>query len=417
MLAMIKKVSFWTAGIWLTLLLTLVAELLRFHGVLLLDLWAPTFFGTWILWQFYRFKMPKLPWLIWPAALFITIGFGSLLAHSSNMSFGDFAASAFYCIRWISMFGLLLIAMNESKQNRTLILWGVFVLAATLSIAGFIQLQVAPDFTQYEVLGWDPHIGRLLSTWFDPNFVGGFLAFTLPILIGTAYEKKSARPYLIPIGIIILTALALTYSRSSYLALITGLFIFGLLKSWRLLLIGTLVCLIATATIPQLQSRVTSLTEAAQSVFTESYTLPDQSSRLRFESWETGIYLFAMEPIFGHGYNRYKDAAYENKFLTDTDSHSATGSDSSTITIAATTGALGLIAFMTAYLSIALAAWRDRKNAFSSGLLASLAGLAIHSIFVNSLLFPLFMAPFWLVVSLQTLPKVDFSVIINRFKS
>jgi len=36
------------------------------------------------------------------------------------------------------------------------------------------SLKFFPSFKDLRMneLGWDPHEGRLLSTWFDPNYVG-----------------------------------------------------------------------------------------------------------------------------------------------------------------------------------------------------------------------------------------------------
>jgi len=406
-----KAFSFSTIGIAITLALALIAELWRFNGILLIDLWTPIFTFAWLANKFFKHKFfatsqkpnLKLPLIAFPAGLFVLIGFASLLIHSADLSTTEFIESTFYCIRWISMFILGLIVIHEPKRQKVIILWLVFAFALALSIAGFIQMHFLPVFhnTTYELdLGWDPHTGRLLSTWFDPNFVGGFLAFTITLLTGTALHKAAWRKYLIPIGIVLLIALALTLSRSSYLALLTGLFILGLLKSRKLLAGAIVVLIIATITITPVQNRVESLIQSAESVFTEDYTIPDQSSRLRFESWQIGWELFTDKPILGHGYNRYKHAALDTKLITDLEKHSSSGSDSSLLTILATTGIIGFIPFFTVYIILALTAWRYRKHAYAAAFFGALIGVFIHSIFVNSLLFPLFMVPFWLAAGL-----------------
>ena len=406
-----KAFSLETIGIAITLLLALVAELYRFHGVLLIDLWVPIFTFTWLGYKAFQVKfLPRgkktpfrIPLIAYPAGLFLLIGFASLLINSANLSTTEFLESAFYCVRWISMFFLTIIVFNLPKKDRVTTIWLLFLTAFALAAAGFIQLQLLPilNETTYELdLGWDPHVNRLFSTWFDPNFVGGYLAFTLPLLIGTAFDKPTWRKYLVPIGAVILIALVLTFSRSSYLALLAGLTIFGLIKSRRLLLTSALILLIAVSVTPQLQSRTASLAGSAKSVFTEDYTLPDQSSRLRFESWEIALQLLEENPVLGHGYNRYKHAALEHKLIVDPEKHSSTGSDSSLLTILSTTGLLGFIPFMALYLILAKQAWQHRSSGYAAGFLGALTGLLIHSIFVNSLLFPLFMAPFWLAAGL-----------------
>lgn len=398
-----KAFSLPTVGIAITLALALLAELFRFKGILLIDYWVPLFTIGWLAWQMLTRRQIKIPRAAFPAGLFILMGAASLFVNSTNLSDGEFAQAAFYGIRWISMFLLTIIVFNQPKSERAKILWMVFTLAALLGIAGFIQMKLLPNLTNttYELdLGWDPHNGRLLSTWFDPNLLGGFLAFTLPLLLGTALEKPTWRKYLIPLGIIILAALALTFSRSSYLALLTGLFIFGLIRSRKLLIAGGIFLLLAIVAVPSVQSRVQSLIQSAQSVFTEDYTLPDQSSRERFESWENGWQLFVEKPILGYGYNNYKNAALDSNLIVDLEKHSASGSDSSLLTILATTGILGFIPFLTIYILLALTTWKNRKHGYAAGFLGALTGLFIHAIFVNSLLFPLFMAPFWILTGM-----------------
>jgi O-antigen ligase len=412
-----KALSLGTIGIAITLALAIIAELYRFHGVLLIDLWVPLFTFTWLAHKILT-KTPgkppfRIPIITYPAGIFILIGFASLLINSANLSTTEFLESAFYCVRWISMFFLTIIVFNEPKRHKTQIVWLLFLTAFVLSAAGFIQLQLLPvlNETTYELdLGWDPHVNRLFATWFDPNFLGGYLAFILPLLIGTALDKPTWRKYLIPIGAVILVALILTFSRSSYLALLAGLTIFGLIKSRKLLLTSLLILLIAVSVTPQLQSRTASLVDSAKSVFTEDYTLPDQSSRLRFESWSIAFQLLEENPVLGHGYNRYKHAALEHKLIVDPEKHSSTGSDSSLLTILATTGRLGFMPFIAIYFLLIKQAWQHRRHGYAAGLLGALIGLFIHSIFVNSMLFPLFMAPFWLAAGL--LPPIG-----NRTKS
>lgn len=385
-------------GIAITLILALVAELFRFNGYLLLDLWVPIFAGAWLAYKAWNKNLFPLPKIVWPAALFILFGFASLLLNSGEMSTGEFISSAAFSLRWAAMFALGILVSQEPKPIRNKIMWMVFVFAALLSIAGFIQLQIQPDFTTLEVLGWDPHQGRLLSTWFDPNFVGGFLAFILPIILGAALEKNTKRSILLLLAGVIFVALVLTLSRSSYLALLTGILVLGLLRSWKLLALFFISLVLLTAVVQPFQERVLALTDSASALLTQTYTLPDDSARLRIDSWEEGWQLFVQKPVFGHGYNRYDFATLELGTLNQLEDHAASGSDSSLLTVLATTGLAGFLPFFAIYLILAKLAYQNRKSGKKAGFLAALCGLFVHSIFVNSLLFPLFMLPFWLVL-------------------
>lgn len=396
-----KKLDrFSSIGLGLILFLSFVGELHRFHGFLWLDFAVPLFVGLYGLRALLKKRPVAFPKTAYYALFFFLIGLASLLLHAENMSLGEVFGASVYGLRWISFYALSIIVFNQNSAGRTLSLWGLFALGTLLSIAGFIQLSIMPDFTSMEALGWDPHQGRLLSTWFDPNFVGGFLAFLLPIVLGTTWEHKKARGILFPLAALFAAALALTLSRSAYLALLAGLFVFGLLRSVKTILVMSTVFGLMILLVNPVQERFLSLAENAASIFTENYTLPDASARLRFASWKEGWLLFLEEPLLGHGYNRYKYAALELGSLKDLHIHSASGSDSSLLSVLATTGILGFLPFFGLYLILAYQGWQSRKTGYGAGFLAALCGLFIHCIFVNSLLFPLFMAPFWFAAGL-----------------
>lgn len=387
-----KYISVATVGVAITLMCALIGESFRLKGILLLDIWVPLFSGGWLAWKLFKRDFKSVPQLLWPVAAFVAIGFTSLLLNSAEMSWAGFFDAALYGVRWASL-SLVGILVMESSNKRE-VFWEVTAFSVLLALAGFIQLKLFPDFTDYEILGWDPHIGRLLSTWFDPNFVGGWLAVITPVLLQEFWEDKKHRWIWAAALAMVGLALLLTLSRSSYLALIAGVGLFALIRS-RVLLIGLVITgLLATAVLSPVRSRVISLIDSAQSVLTETYSLPDASARHRFGSWEEGWHLFLDKPLLGHGYNRYGDAALELGTIKDTEIHSANGSDSSVLTVLATTGILGFLPFIATYALITRWAWQEKEF----GLLGGILGLFIHSIFVNSLLFPLLLAPLWLLI-------------------
>ena len=395
-----KKISFSTILVAAVLLSTLIAELYRFHDLLLLDLITPPLVLLWFGLKLLRKEKLHWPSVTIPAALFLLIGFASLLLHSEALSTTDFLGSAFYGVRWAALFLLSIVVANQTELEQKLT-WKILIaFTVLLSIAGFIQLVFIPDFTAFEDLGWDPHQGRLLSTWFDPNFVGGYLAFFTPLVLGYAWDHKKDRPWALPALGIIVMALALTLSRSAYVALFAGLFVFGALRSAKLLAMGAIALTLLGLLVSPVRDRFESLVENIQSVSSETYTLPDASARLRYDSWRIGWTLFMDSPLIGHGYNAYKFAALDKELIKDPNVHAASGSDSSILTILSTTGILGFLAFLSVYALLFITAWKKRKTGPGLGFLSGLTGLLVHSIFVNSLLFPLFMAPFWICAGL-----------------
>ena len=97
-------------------------------------------------------------------------------------------------------------------------------------------------YSRYPVLarlGWDDHYYRLISVLFDPNFTGLILVLGL-ILI---YFNRPRSWWLYAIHLL---ALLLTYSRSSYLALlVAGLYLAIVNKKLKFFLLGfSALCLV-----------------------------------------------------------------------------------------------------------------------------------------------------------------------------
>ena len=141
--------------------------------------------------------------------------------------------SFFYIARAIAyLLFIVLLKLNFGKNKITQIFLGASFL---ILILGFIQYIFLPDLTSLYYLGFDDHFYRLTSTLFDPNFTGLLLVFnTLYYLHQTALKKKNI--FLI---LLFLLALALTYSRASYLSFIlAGLFLFIKSQKNQKLLIG-----------------------------------------------------------------------------------------------------------------------------------------------------------------------------------
>lgn len=390
-----KTFRFTNIGITLIFFAALIGELYRFKGMLLVDIAVPTF-TTISLAVLILQKKLKTDKTFIPAVLFFLIGFASLLFNSGGMGTRTFLESSFYGFRWIFMYLLYLVIISNSQKNNY-IYWSVFIFGALLSIAGFVQLKFYPDFMEFTQYGWDPHRNRLLSTWFDPNFTGEMLAFILTILLGFIFKEKRYHSLLMLMGAIMLSALFLTYSRSAYLSLILAFTIFGLLRSIKIVIAGLGIFIILLTFSDRAQERFYDLGVSIGSVFGENYQLPDPSGRIRFLSWQEGYNLFIDSPIIGQGYNAFAHASSEIGKLKDPKVHAASGSDSSLLTILATTGIVGFIPFVSIYIFLAIHAWKNRQNSIQLAYFCAICGLFLHSVFVNSLLFPLIMAQFWIV--------------------
>jgi O-antigen ligase len=296
--------------------------------------------------------------------------------------------------------------IQRDKKNcfQTFLLVMLIISMVIICILGFLQLEYFPSFEALglQLQGWDPHIGRLLSTWFDPNFIGGYLAFMLSPVIALAVYFRSRQNkkwfwIMTAISAVGIIALYLTYSRSGYLALIVALVALAFFKSRKLLLAGLLIGLLAFSFSSRVQERTMEAWDSGKAFLGINSQVPlDPTAELRVWSWKFALEMISENPWTGVGYSRY---AYEvnqrgHALLSD---HSAGGSDSSLLTIWATSGIFGLLSYLSIGFIAAVVSikriWKkkDFRSYLDTGLLAGFVGMMVHSAFVNSLLFSLMM--------------------------
>lgn len=317
---------------------------------------------------------------------------------------------------YVIIAGMVFDLLDRDKSGflKKLILGAMFASMTLIVILGFLQLKFFPSFLELGLYleGWDPHIGRLLSTWFDPNFIGGYLAFMLPISLSlTLYFKrhKNMRMAVLlgAISAISLVALYLTFSRSGYLALITALGILTFFKSRKLLVVLVVISVLGFSLSGRVQERTLEAVDSAKGLIGLDSQKPlDPTARLRVYSWQFAREIIADYPVLGAGFGRY---AYEinargHGLLSD---HSSGGSDSSLLTIWAQTGIFGLISYLAIGFVATVTAikriWKkeDFESYLQLGLLSGFAGVMVHSVFVNSLLYALMMVYLWVGLALM----------------
>jgi len=335
----------------------------------------------------------KIPKYFVPFIIFCFIAICSLLFALSKFSPADVIVGSFYLIRFVSylfsgivIYNLLKVGkISDNEIYRAVVISGVF-----LAVAGFVQLYLLPDFTVLDPsLGWDPHKNRLAATFFDPNFVGQYLAVCLVYFFDRYYKLKKISFADGLIFLVMLIAFFLTFSRSAWAMLGVIVFIYGALKSKSLLMVGLLIAFCAYFAVPRVQTRISGATD------------PSDSAKLRFVSWQNAWKIAKDNLWVGVGFNTYKFAQIDYGLL-DVDSyssHAASGTDSSLLLVLTTTGILGLLVYLTGLLLPVLEKGRD-KIAY----LAVCGGLLVGSLFINSLFFPQIMFLYFI-----TLARYSFS--------
>jgi len=397
----------------LLLLSPVTGELLRIpllgFDLLPSDLIIPVLLVAWGIDKVQRDRTFRLGRMGKTVLFFFTV---LVITYSVNLfrfDIGEMISAGAYLARYALYLSLAFVTfdlLQRDKRHRFLKLILVCVGASLvlISILGFLQLTYFPSFLELgmDVFGWDPHIGRMLSTWFDPNYLGGYLAFVIILFVSVAlhFRQTKDRKMFWGISILVLIGLVslyLTYSRSAALAFLVGMGILSLLKSRKLLAAAALVALLAFGFSARVEERTLDAIDSGKAFLGLDSQKPlDPTAELRVKSWQYATEIIADHPWVGIGYNRYK---YEinNRGYGLLSDHASSGSDSTLLTLWATSGIFGLLSFLAiGFVATTIAfrrSWKrkDFKSHLDAGLLAGFGGIMTHSIFVNSLLYPLIM--------------------------
>ncbi|MDZ7587429.1 MAG: O-antigen ligase family protein [Patescibacteria group bacterium] len=298
--------------------------------------------------KFLNFSRPTL-WFLASAGL-------SLILALFKLPFNQILFSSLYLFRWLAYACLLPIYQHLKLDLKPLLKY----LCLVLAVFGIFQYLLVPDTRFLAGLNWDDHYYRLISTVFDPNYLG--LIFVLGLILFNLQLLPS---------LILFTALLFTYSRSSYLALIiVGLYLAIIKKKFKIFIFALFAFIFALYFLPR---------PGGEGVKLERWFSVEQ----RLANYKESFQLIKLSPVFGLGFNTLR--YYRNDFV----SHAAAGLDSSLLFVFATTGIFGLIF----YLNLVRNLWPT-----SALVKLSLMAILVHSLFQNSLFYPLIMIWLWSVV-------------------
>lgn len=398
-------------SIILTLVLGQLTRIpLPFGGSIVLnDLLIPLVFMAWFL-----IKLAKGRLLVYktylnlPLAIFISIALFSLLLNPAQLAFPELIQSSAYLSRFVTYALVLWMVLDTVRDKQT---WQKFYslaiwIGVLFAFLGFLQLIFIPSFEFMTRYGWDPHFNRLLSTFFDPNYAGGFLVLVIALVLGRMLftKNKAEKGILFYAFLFLLAAIVSTFSRSTYLAFLITFLVIGILKSWRLLLLGIIGLVIIFFAVPRVQERILGAVSL------------DITAQMRLESFSQAYEIIKDYPIIGTGYNTLRFVRQDYGQVEGPKQMTAGGFDSSFLTILATTGIIGFMVYLWLCFSILKESLKSflRKRSppvlrgLALGILAGFLGLIIHSQFVNSLFYPHIMVYLWFILGLLfSYPKSD----------
>lgn len=320
-----------------------------------------------------------------PIVLFSVLGIVSLLANSSFYPLPVMGKGSLHLLRWIAYAGMYAVVV-VSPNPKKFWMWWLGCFGIGLSIIGLGQFYLYPDLRNLWYLGWDPHYYRVFATLLDPNYVGILLVLTIFVWVYLFATNKKRRMWFVPFFLVAGVALILTYSRSSYLAIMGGtIAAIVLLKQWKAGLFLILTFLVIIVYIPK---------PGGDTLALDRY----DSSVARFQNWGQTVERVRERPLFGYGMNVVP--FIDKQEATALPGRSGAGIDSSILFVATTTGLVGLAGYLWLLGSQMTIANRLKDANLKILLYASLTAVLVHSLFVNSLFYPWVMVWMWALVGI-----------------
>lgn len=300
--------------------------------------------------------------------IFGLVGMTSLLINPLKLNLLQLFSSGLYLARFFLYSSLYFTNLNVFSM---MLYWG-----GAIAALGFIQLFLYPDIRNLFYLGWDPHYGRLVSVFLDPNFTGIILSLHLMLIIKLYIEKNFIinKNILFIFGILSFLALIFTYSRSSWISFIVGLsYVLYKIKKIKLIVPVIIILSVCVFIIPKPRGEGGNLQRTA-------------SGFARLENYKKSLSLIQKQPIFGYGFNTLRFLRVPKEIP----NHAASGVDNSLLFVVLTTGLVGLIIYLLLGGII-----------FKSGtelLQGSLVAVTVHSFFQNTLFFPAVLIWIWFLI-------------------
>ena len=375
-----------------TLLSVLFGQVVRLDlgtgAILVSDMMMAILFTVWLI--YFLSAKKKVGWnLVFFALLaFLLISFLLNWRAMGVFTVGDTTTMWLYWLRMFLYSMFLPISWSViawDKDSKKYFRW-IILLAIGFLFLGFVQLVFIPDISFLAHYGWDPHVGRLLSTFLDPNFAGALLVFFFAITLSYyfSYSNWSGPKHLWAIFTsMLMVGVVLTYSRSAYVALAVVFLILSFWKDKRILALGMIVGLMMFLGDARLMERVDGIFEV------------DVTAQKRIQSWENNLMIVEDNIWYGIGYNNLLDENMRRGYVRDAKLHSAAGSDSSYLTIWSTLGIFGLISYIVFWvitIGVLMMIYFDERKELmhrwlSLGVAMGVIGVLVHAQFTNSLLY------------------------------
>ena len=147
------------------------------------------------------------------------------VAKSCGIAIGGIAAGAvagrialrgWLYLGRLALYLIFILLIRQNKHIRYTPKVGFTVVGLLIAVWGLLQYVFMPDTRWLSVFGWDNHYYRLIGTMFDPAFTGMLLVIGFGLWQWPALSARIKQL----VQLIIAIAIAATFSRASYIALL-----------------------------------------------------------------------------------------------------------------------------------------------------------------------------------------------------
>jgi O-antigen ligase len=337
----------------------------------------------WLITKLIKKEKVKQRYIYTPILLFAGLGFISLLINSFNLTIGQFFVSLMYLLRWIAYAGVFFIILDFNQEIKNKISKILFIIGSIIIGIGYLQYFFYSSLRNLFYLGWDEHMYRMFSVFLDPNFAGAFFVLFFLFSLNIFFKNRNIIVGLI--SILSLGAIFLTFSRSALIMLIISSVLMLVLlnkKIWIILLLGIIIL--------------------ALSISSKFFNIENinlfriVSSEARLETAKNALLIIKNNPLIGVGYDAYRYAQFRYGLRSEINynSHADASPDNSFLLVMSTTGLIGFCLFVFLWFRIIKL---KIKNAL---VIASIVGIFVNCLFVNSLFYPSIMLWLWVILAL-----------------
>jgi putative inorganic carbon (hco3(-)) transporter len=354
-----------------------------------------TSISSFCIWYFQNKKRQMVFFIV----SFICVGLFSLLVNAVWLKPIELISSSLYLLRWTAYASIFIVVLTFDDMFKLLLSKILLGIGFIIVLLGYIQYFFYSDLRNLFYFGWDDHMHRMVSVFLDPNFAGAFFVLYFILLAGVLVKdisKKNKSSVILCSSLLILAlgAILLTYSRSALLMFLSSGITFLILINKKKFILGLIAVLGLFFVIasPFFYIENTNLLRTA-------------STGARLETTNNAIQLFKDKPLLGVGFNAYRYAQIRYGFRDEHPkyvSHADAGSDNSLLFVLATTGILGLLAYLGIWFTVVKEArtHASKNNILGAIILSSLAGLFINALFINSLFYAPIMLWMWILILL-----------------